>query len=511
MRHLDVIDGIFLRLRPREVDVERELRVSLPHEEEVPHRVASDFVDQLADGDVASRALGQLHLLAALEHRHHLMQGILRVSLRNADVQRLQSRSHARHGAVVVSALHVDRATESARPLRLVIRDIRHEVGVRASLPRALAHDAVLVVAVRRRAEKQRTILLVRPAAGHELPDGLLHATIGVKGRLEKVGVERDTEGLHVEVLLLAKLLHRESPHGIQILARRVPRMLRHVSLGDLGDVRAVIAALGNLQRSAGELAHSRLRAQRQVVDLHAGVVVVELTRHAPARPLEQRRNGVAKRRLPTVAHVQWAGGICADELHDDRLIRTDLLSAILVARGDERGDSTRHRIGAQAKIDEARAGDLSRREPGGRGIERLYQLLREIARLSSEWLGEHHGEIGGPVSECGIAWSLEQWNDVIRRAQTSSGARQLGAQRIGARAHSPELFFGGAGAGLASAGLVSLFGFDSDAGALVVAAAAGAGDSVFDSAFVASPPPSPAGAPLFGSGVPLSRCAFLP
>ena len=57
VRHLHVIDGILLRLFERDVDVEHELRVALPHQEEEPHRVPSDFVDQVANGEVAPGAL----------------------------------------------------------------------------------------------------------------------------------------------------------------------------------------------------------------------------------------------------------------------------------------------------------------------------------------------------------------------------------------------------------------------------------------------------------------------
>ena len=133
VRHLDVVDRILLRLRAREVDVEDELRVALPHQEEVPHRVTPDFVDEVAHRDVAARALRDLHLFAAAHHGHHLVQHVLRVALRHPHVERLQSGAHARHRAVVVGALHVDRARESALPFGDVIGDVGHEVRGRAA------------------------------------------------------------------------------------------------------------------------------------------------------------------------------------------------------------------------------------------------------------------------------------------------------------------------------------------------------------------------------------------
>ena len=54
---------------------------------------------------------------------------------------------------------------------------------------------------------------------------------------------------------------------------------------------------------------------QRQLVDLRAGVVVVELARHRVALRLEQRRDRVAERRLAAVADVQRPGRIRRNEL----------------------------------------------------------------------------------------------------------------------------------------------------------------------------------------------------
>jgi arginyl-tRNA synthetase len=110
--------------------------------------------------------------------------------------------------------------------------------------------------------------------------------------------------GVQIEILLVPQRLDGEHAHRLEIIARRVRRIRLDVPLRDLGDVRAVIAALGNVERRAAELAHPRLRALREVLDLDAGVVVVELARDLPPRPLEQRRDRVAERGLSPVADV---------------------------------------------------------------------------------------------------------------------------------------------------------------------------------------------------------------
>ena len=61
--------------------------------------------------------------------------------------------------------------------------------------------------------------------------------------------------------------------------------------------------------------ARARLHRERELLDLRAGVVVVELARDLVALRLEQRRDRVAERRLAAVADVQRAGRIGRDEL----------------------------------------------------------------------------------------------------------------------------------------------------------------------------------------------------
>ncbi len=75
----------------------------------------ADLVDQIAHVDVAAGALGDLHLLAALHHRHHLVQHVVGVSGGDAEVERLQAGAHPRHRAVVVRSLDVDDACAKPR------------------------------------------------------------------------------------------------------------------------------------------------------------------------------------------------------------------------------------------------------------------------------------------------------------------------------------------------------------------------------------------------------------
>src|SRR5690606_8024870 len=63
---------------------------------------------------------------------------------------------------------------------------------------------------------------------------------------------------------------------------------------------------------------------------------------------------------------------------------------------------------GVQPKIDEPRAGDARRCYPGGVEVGGVQQLLREIPRLSAEWLRQEHGGVRRPVSKRRVPRTLE-------------------------------------------------------------------------------------------------------
>ena len=94
-----------------------------------------------------------------LHDGNHLVEHVLRIAIGHTHVQRLESGANASDRAVVIGALDVDRALESALPFGDVIGDVGQEVGVGA-VP--LAHDAILVVAEIGRAQPQCAVVLVR-------------------------------------------------------------------------------------------------------------------------------------------------------------------------------------------------------------------------------------------------------------------------------------------------------------------------------------------------------------
>src|SRR5258706_11595871 len=310
---------------------------------------------------------------------------------------------------------------------------------------------------------------------------------------------------MEVVVMLLAQLANRKPTNAIEVLSGGVSGMLHDVPRRDVDDVLAVIAAFGQCQRLSMPLMDPGLRAEREILDLRAGVVVVELARHRPPGPLEQRGDGVAEGGLAAVSDVQRAGGIGAHELHVHGTRCPCVRAAVRLPRLDERRDAPRDYPRIHAEVDESRTGHFGGRDACRRAIDAVDQLEREIAWLPREGLRQHHREIRGPIAERGIARALEQRLDVAGRAERSRRALELTTKRVGARAHSDVLGL------LVDAGLV--------AGVASALLAAGADDSALG-VDLGSPVDFSAFSPFsavpsdfdsdFDSGA-VPRCAFLP
>ena len=422
---LDVIDGVLVRARQRQVHVEGELGVALAGNQEEAHGVAPPGLvpaarplDQVTQRDVAARTLGDLHLLTVAHDAHHLVQHVVRVALRDAHVQRLQPGANPRHRAVVIRTLDVDGLGETPLPLAQVIGHVRHEIGVAAF---GLAHHAVLVVTVVGGAQPQRAVLLEGVAAGHQSRHGLFHLAVGVERRLQVVTVERHAKGRQVQVLFTTQAGHRKAAHCIQViqitrgrlgrLAIHLNRLAGHEGPGDLGDVVAAVAIGREGRIIRRNAAPTCLHGQCQIVDLRAGVVVIELAVNLPALRGQKVAQHVTQCRLAAMAHVQRAGGVGRDELQHHLLAVGRLLPELFTL-----GQHLVHHAlvggGREPEVDEARAGDLGLGdEIGCTGLfhQRGHQLLGHRTRRLLQRTGQLHGQVGGQIPMVGLPGALER------------------------------------------------------------------------------------------------------
>src|SRR5690606_4873952 len=145
----------------------------------------------------------------------------------------------------------------------------------------------------------------------------------------------------------------------------------------------AALALLGPAGAVRADAARARLHRLRQVLDLHAGVVVVELALHVPAVGREHARDAVADDRGAAVAHVQRAGGVGRDVLHAGHAATAADVAAVGGALRMHLAQLARPGVLREAEIEEARAGDLDRGDVAARG-DGGGQRLRDRARIAA-------------------------------------------------------------------------------------------------------------------------------
>ena len=185
-------------------------------------------------------------------------------------------------------------------------------------------------------------------------------------------------------------------------------------------------------RRRARRLLDPRPEALGQLVDLHAGVVDVELAGDGVAGPLESAAMRVAQRRAAAVADVQRAGGVGGDELDVDleagaprRCGRSrDPAARIAATCGGEL-------VLGEPEVDEPGPGDLDPGDDARRAAAARPRPARPRARgLLRCGRARTHGEVGGEVAVAGVARALE--DEVDPSAPEPGGdPLELGAEQV--------------------------------------------------------------------------------
>ena len=311
-----------------------------------------------------------------------------------------------------------DGAPEAPLPLGHVVRDVGHEVRERSI---GLAHHAVLVVAVARRAQPERAVLFVRLAARYQLGHGLVDQAVGVERRFEEVAVEAHSEGRQVGILLAAQRGNREGADRRQVVAACIVAVGVGIVARDLANVFALVAVGGKRDIETLRFAQARLHRQREVGDLRAGVVVIELATHRVSLRLQQPRQRVADGGAATVTDVQRTGGIGRNEFDHDRGASTGPVVTELVGFGEHAQDDRAPRRARQENVDEPRAGDLGAIDPRRR-LERCHQLRGELARVLPERARQLQRDACRIITVCSLLGALERDRGNVARCVRCSG-----------------------------------------------------------------------------------------
>src|SRR5258708_2328669 len=232
-----------------------------------------------------------------------------------------------------------------------------------------------------------------------------------VQARLEVVVVELDAERLQIRILLGAQVSDGELPDRFKIvcivlLRDKIPR--------NVLDVFAVVAFLRPARLAGPDSPGARLHGKRELVDLGAGIVVVELARDRVSLGFEQRRDRIAERALPAVADVQRPGRVRRHEFHLDLLALGELLTAIVPALPQDFFDSLKLRRRLELDVEKSCACD-GRRLSGNSASEqrwrrRIPELLSDLAGVTAELPAELHRPVGRKIPVFGILRPLYEY-----------------------------------------------------------------------------------------------------
>src|SRR5690606_23410589 len=206
-------------------------------------------------------------------------------------------------------------------------------------------------------------------------------------------------------------------PHGVErfvgVVADESPAVPIGDLAGDLGDVAPVISVGRKLDGLAEVLLVPRPNAAGQARDLLPRIIVVELAVGLPPIPLEELSDRVAERGLAAVADVEGTRRVGGNELHHDGLSTAGVRPAIVVRTPDDLREPLTNVIFGEAKVDEAGAGDLHRRDACPREIEPGGELLGDLPWGAPKGSGQRHRDVAGQIPVRGVARSLQ--DDLFR------------------------------------------------------------------------------------------------
>ncbi len=245
---------------------------------------------------------------------------------------------------------------------------------------------------------------------------GRRHLAGGVQRGFEKEHIELHAEGFQVEILFVAQAGDRKMPDVVEcidIAGCAVGNVIRAHGFAckkgacDIGDVVAAITVFRPVCVFRRNALAACLHRAREVVDLVAGIVVIEFASDIPAIGVEHARQAVADRRAATVADVQWPGRIGGNEFDLHFLHCAVVVAAVLRTELVNARNLACIGIFRQEQVDETGPGDIAARD------QFVFRQMPEqdfgnLARFAACRFRQHHRQVRSEVAMRAIAGAFE-------------------------------------------------------------------------------------------------------
>src|SRR3569833_708113 len=207
-------------------------------------------------------------------------------------------------------------------------------------------------------------------------------------------------------------------------LANLRPQLLRQGP-----DVVPTIAIGGEWHLFPADLQIPQPGAHREDFYLTPSVVDVVLTPDLETNRAQYVRQSRAIGRLPSMPHMQGAGGIGGHELNHHPLAAPEIIATVAIALLMHRSQLARVSVRREKEIDKASASYLGLRNEciGG---QRRNDRLRKVTRITARGFGQAHGDIRREVSMLRVTRALDDDGSCCGRlGEETSGKPAQGGQ----------------------------------------------------------------------------------
>ena len=446
---LNIVDRVFAVLPNRQAQVKLHLGLGLGVEE-VAAGVHGDHIQQVGQRHGLAGALGHTDHLAVLHQLHQLHEHDVQ-TMGAVQTQGIHGTLQPGYMAVVVGTPDIDDLVEAANgEFIAVIGNVGGEVGVKAVGP---AKDIVLqtqlfngLVALSgglqlsgenfAGLEPQGTVFFVGVAALGELRHRVGHIAALMEAGLEKplivLNAVAGQVGLHLGDVVVQTEPGQSIVTGLFVHMEQLVAVGIGVELGQLPDVVAVVAVLGELHRilSLEDLEIPGLQTLGEFFDLIACIVDIELPPDIGAGLLQHRGQGVTQDAAPGVAHVHGAGGIGGDELHHVLLACEHIVFAVVRPLMLDGGHGLAEPALTQGEIQKAGTGHGGGGKVAALQVHVVQQNLGHLPGILAQSLGGGQAEGGGVVAVGGVLGDLHRGlHGAVSREKAGIGGLAVGGQ----------------------------------------------------------------------------------
>ena len=299
---------------------------------------------------------------------------------------------------MVIRAPDVDEAAVPAPVFIIVVGNIRCEIGRDTVVAE---NDAILVVAVVRRAQPDRSVLLICRAAFEEHVHNAPHS-FGMQRALAVPAIERHAEIRKILLKCRELLTIRDILKQLQTVLLGKGKILVPVTVDDalrrLHNIRPVVAVLGELHGLSQQFQIARIHRHGKQIHLIARIVDIVLAVHGITRRAQEFHKCRADCCPAPVPDVQRPCRIRTDILYLDARRAVGRQCAEFLPRRKHSAQCVRKHSLFEVEIEEAGTCDLRMIEPIAREAipNRRSNLLRGLTKDTRRL----HGKVRRKVAQ---------------------------------------------------------------------------------------------------------------